>query len=264
MRRLLVAGNWKMHGSKDMTVELISGVRAAVLEASGGSDLPYDILVCPPNAYLALAIDTADKQSLTLNVGAQNVSQHPEGAYTGEASLDMLQDLGCNYVLIGHSERREYFGESDQVVAEKFAACAASESMVVPILCIGESLAERESGETQAVVARQIDAVVNHAGINAFAKAVIAYEPVWAIGTGKTASADQAQEVHEFIRSLLAKYDSNIAQSIQLLYGGSVKPENAEELFAQQDIDGGLIGGASLNVESFAGICKAAQKLASN
>lgn len=264
MRRLLVAGNWKMHGSLQMTAELIEGVAKAV--SSGDSPLPYDILVCPSAPYLANAQQLVSAQSIAISVGAQNVSQFEQGAYTGEVSLPMLQELGCQFVLLGHSERRQYFGETDEVVAEKFAA--SIETQVTPVLCIGETLAEREAGSTETVVARQINAVLDKVGIAAFnskeQRAVIAYEPVWAIGTGKTASPEQAQQVHAFIRALLAEHDESIANSVQLLYGGSVKPANAQELFAQQDIDGGLIGGASLDVESFAGICQAAQKLASN
>lgn len=268
MRRLLVAGNWKMHGSVEMTAELINGVGEAAANLTGSADLPYDILVCPPSPYLAVAKQVADSQSQPLAVGAQNVNQFEKGAYTGEISLAMLAELGCGYVLLGHSERREYYGETDEIVADKFAACIASDSGIIPVLCVGETLAEREAGATEAVVARQIRAVLDRVGISGFAKsgqqAVIAYEPVWAIGTGVTASPAQAQEVHAYIRAMLAEHDAQIVDSLQLLYGGSVKPANAEELFAQQDIDGGLIGGASLDVESFAGICKAAQKLASN
>lgn len=264
MRRILVAGNWKMHGSVDMTTELIAGVSNSLSEFSESGELAYDILVCPPFPYLAKAADIAGSQSINVAVGAQNVSPHASGAYTGEISLSMVAELGCTYVLLGHSERREYYDETDEIVAEKFAACIEAEPLVTPVLCIGESLAEREAGDTEAVVERQINAVLDKVGIEGFTNSVIAYEPVWAIGTGETASPEQAQQVHRFIRSLLEKHDGEIANKIQLLYGGSVKPGNAKELFAQQDIDGGLIGGASLDVESFAGICKAAQKLASS
>ncbi len=256
MRRLLVAGNWKMHGSVAMTAELISGVSDRV-STDESPVRTYDILVCPPTAYLAQATELA--RPLEIAVGAQNVSQYAKGAYTGEISLGMLGELGCKYVLLGHSERRQFFGDSDELVAEKFAACIQTD--VCPVLCVGESLAQRESGETEDVVQAQLDAVLDSVGIAGFNNAVIAYEPVWAIGTGKTASPEQAQEVHAFIRNLLAKHDQKIAEKAQILYGGSVKPANAEELFAQKDIDGGLIGGASLEVESFAGICEAARKL---
>ncbi len=260
MRRLLVAGNWKMHGSMKMTAELIKGVG----KATGNAELPYDILVCPPAPYLAAAMQATSDLGGSFFVGAQNVSQHDKGAFTGEISLSMVSELGCSYVLLGHSERREYYGDTDAIVAEKFAACVESSASVMPVLCIGETLAERDASETESVVARQINAVLEKVGIVGFENAVIAYEPVWAIGTGKTAGPQQAQEVHAFIRGLLAEKNAEIASNIQLLYGGSVKPANAEELFAQHDIDGGLVGGASLDVESFAGICEAAQKLAAN
>lgn len=262
MRRLLVAGNWKMHGSVNLTAELISGVASSVSRIVGQNPMGFDVLVCPPAPYLAFASEQSNKQSVRVFVGAQNVSPYDSGAFTGEISLSMIAELGCAYVLVGHSERRELNGESDQLVAEKFAACVASNSDVVPILCVGESLTEREEGNTESVVARQINAVIDKVGVTAMKNAVIAYEPVWAIGTGKTASPEQAQLVHAYIRGLLKEHDAEIANAIQLLYGGSVKPGNAEQLFAQPDIDGGLIGGASLDVESFAGICEAAQKLA--
>ncbi len=262
MRRFLVAGNWKMHGSSEMTADLISGVARRAFDAASLSEkraLAYDILVCPPAPFLVQAVHDADAQYIS--VGAQNVSQYDSGAYTGEVSLAMLAEVGCEYVLIGHSERREIFGESDQVIAQKFAACVGFGSEVIPLLCIGETLSQRKSGDTEKVVAAQLDAVLNEVGIEGFAKAVIAYEPVWAIGTGETASPEQAQEVHAFIRNKLRGLDKPIAEKIQILYGGSVKPANAEELFAQEDIDGGLIGGASLKVDSFAGICEVAQRL---
>lgn len=263
MRRLMVAGNWKMHGSVEMTSELIAGVSREVLEMATLSEqraLPYDIVVCPPAPYIAQAVANADCQPIA--VGAQNVSPYEQGAYTGEISLSMLAELGCKYVLLGHSERRELFAETDAQIAEKFSACISDTSSIIPVLCIGETLAQRQAGETETVVGRQLDAVLDKAGIAGFAHAVIAYEPVWAIGTGETASPEQAQEVHAAIRNKLAALDADVAVNIQILYGGSVKPENAFELFSQADIDGGLIGGASLSVESFAGICEAAEKLA--
>lgn len=262
MRRFLVAGNWKMNGSSALTAHLIDGVAGHVLEKTESNELSYDILVCPPALYISQAVKLASDKPIA--VGAQNVSQYESGAYTGESSLGMLSELGCEYVLLGHSERREIYGETNSDVAQKFAACVANDSPLKPILCIGESLSDRQSGNTQNVVAEQIDAVLNTVGIAGFNNAIIAYEPVWAIGTGETASPEQAQEVHAFIRSKLSSLDERIASKIQILYGGSVKPSNAEELFAQTDIDGGLIGGASLDVDSFVGICKAAQKLASN
>lgn len=265
MRRLLVAGNWKMHGSHVMTAELISGVAQQALEFSDNNDeLAYDILVCPPAAYLSAAVSEvqgADELN-PIKVGAQNVHAQQKGAYTGEISLDMLDDLGCEYTLLGHSERRELFNETDEQVAEKFAACVEHNSNITPVLCVGETLTDRQAGNTETVVAKQLDAVLEAVGIAGFDNAVVAYEPVWAIGTGETASPEQAQDVHAFIRTKLAKLDSAIADKLQILYGGSVKPSNAQELFAQNDIDGGLVGGASLSIENFAGICAAAQKLA--
>jgi len=262
MRRFLVAGNWKMHGSSEMTADLISGVARRAFDAALLSEkraLCYDILVCPPAPYLSQAVHDADAQSIS--IGAQNVCQHDAGAYTGEMSLPMLAEIGCEYALLGHSERRELYCEEDSTVAEKFSACVNSPSNVVPILCVGETLEDRQGGKTESVVERQLDAVLEKVGIEGFKNAVIAYEPVWAIGTGETASPDQAQEVHAFIREKLATMNKEIGEGIQILYGGSVKPANAEELFAQKDIDGGLIGGASLDVDSFASICEVAQKL---
>ena len=266
MRRFLVAGNWKMNGSQDMTTELISGIAEAVLEKASNGELGYDILVCPPAPYLSHAV-TASTQAVSsdstdvIMVGSQDVNPNENGAYTGEVSLPMLNDLGCRYVLLGHSERRHIFAETSESVAEKFAACAASDTDIIPVLCVGESLPDREAGKTEEVVGAQIDAVLDIVGIAGFANAVIAYEPVWAIGTGVTATPDQAQEVHAFIRAKLAKLNAETAKVIQILYGGSVKPSNAHNLFAAPDIDGGLIGGAALNVESFVGICEAARKL---
>jgi len=193
-----------------------------------------------------------------LHPGAQDLSEHAQGAYTGEVSAAMLKDIGCSYVLAGHSERRQYHAESDDLVARKFVA--AQGAGLVPILCVGETLDERDGGATERVIARQLDAVVARAGIGAFGKAVLAYEPVWAIGTGRTATPEQAQAVHKFIRDKLAGLDGTIAGSLRLLYGGSVKPSNAAELFGQPDVDGGLIGGASLVAEDFLAICDAADR----
>lgn len=263
MRRFLVAGNWKMHGSRELTAELISGVSRHVLDnarISEQKELAYDILVCPATPFLMHASTLAD--ALPIQIGAQNVNANEQGAFTGEVSLGMLQEFGCGYVLLGHSERREVFGETDAQIAEKFASCIDGSHGVRPILCVGETLAARQAGNTESVVAAQLDAVLEVVGIEGFKQAVVAYEPVWAIGTGETASPQQAQQVHAFIRAKLNALNTQIAGNLQILYGGSVKPTNAEELFAQQDIDGGLIGGASLKVSSFAGICQAAQKLA--
>lgn len=251
-----------MHGSSEMTADLISGIARKAFEASRISEqreLGYDILVCPPAPYLSQAVTNAD--SLPIAVGAQNASQFDSGAYTGEIALSMLAEVGCEYVLLGHSERRELFQETNQDVAEKFAACVSQSVKITPLLCIGETLPERQAGTTETVVEAQLDAVIDKVGIAGFANAVIAYEPVWAIGSGETASPEQAQEVHAFIRNKLDKLDSAIAQSLRILYGGSVKPSNADALFAQKDIDGGLIGGASLEIDSFAKICKVVQKI---
>ncbi|WP_461517788.1 triose-phosphate isomerase [Porticoccus sp.] len=242
MRRPLVAGNWKMHGSRESIASLVSGL----LQINS----VVDVAVFPPYVYLQQVIKAL--ADTTVGVGAQNVSEQQQGAYTGEISADMLKDIGCHYVIVGHSERRTLYGESDQQVADKFIA--AQSVGLVPILCVGETLAQREQGETLAVIARQLDAVTAVAGIEAVCKAVIAYEPVWAIGTGKTASTDQAQEVHQAIRQRLGA----VAESTRLLYGGSVKAANAAELFAQPDIDGALVGGASLDSAEFGEICKLA------
>jgi len=254
-----------MHGSKSMTTDLVSGIAESVLKNAPDGQLGYDILVCPPAPYLLHAVEVSSSPlgevDNPIMIGGQDVSPYEKGAYTGEISLPMLADLGCEYVLLGHSERRHVFGESNESVAEKFAACAASETDIIPVLCVGESLPDREAGNTESVVGSQIDAALDIVGIAGFANAVIAYEPVWAIGTGVTATPQQAQDVHAFIRAKLAKLNVETAQAIQIVYGGSVKPGNAKELFAEQDIDGGLIGGAALDVESFAGVCEAAATL---
>lgn len=195
-------------------------------------------------------------KSSTLKLGAQNVNANESGAFTGEVSIGMLKEFGCDYIIIGHSERRSLFGESDQIVAEKFVAVRSSG--LVPVLCVGETEQERESGLTEEVILRQLDAVISHAGIALFAESVVAYEPVWAIGTGKTASPEQAQSVHALIRSRIVAHDEAIAERLPILYGGSVKSGNAGEIFAKPDIDGGLVGGASLDADEFAAICIAA------
>lgn len=251
MRKPLVAGNWKMNGTRAEAEALIKAIKSGL-----GVTVTAQVAVCPSHVYLAEVKSLLQGSSVAL--GAQNVSQRNSGAFTGEVSAAMLLDVGCEYVILGHSERRALYGEDDLVVAEK--VIAASKAGLKPIFCVGELLAERESGKTEVVVARQLDAVLNSAeGLSALQKAVIAYEPVWAIGTGKTASPAQAQEVHEFIRQRIAVKDAALAARIQLLYGGSVKGNNAEELFAQTDIDGGLIGGASLDAAEFLTICRAAK-----
>ncbi|NTV70889.1 MAG: triose-phosphate isomerase [Azonexaceae bacterium] len=248
MRRMLVAGNWKMHGALHQNSELLKRIAA---EASG---LLCEIAVCPPYPYLAQAQSLIEGSPLVL--GAQSVSEHSSGAFTGEVAASMLAEFGCRYVLVGHSERRALYGETDAVVAVKFEA--AQNAGLVPVLCVGETLSERESGETGAVVARQLSAVLGRLGVVAMRSAVVAYEPVWAIGTGVTASPAQAQEVHAAIRAQVAVLDSGIAAGLRILYGGSVKPQNAKELFGQSDIDGGLIGGAALVADDFLTICQAA------
>lgn len=237
-----------MHASSTMADAL---VRAIV------SSLPAraEVAVLPPFPYLAELVQR--HRGTALAFGAQDVSSHAVGAYTGEVSAAMLVEVGCTYVLVGHSERRHYHHESDDLVAAKFVAAQAVG--LIPILCVGETLAERDAGADEAVVSRQLDAVIARSGIAAFAQAVVAYEPVWAIGTGRTASALQAQAIHAFMRDKIAGLDATIANSLRLLYGGSVKPANAAELFGQPDVDGGLIGGAALVASEFIAICSAVQ-----
>jgi triosephosphate isomerase len=249
MRRKLVAGNWKMHGSRADNGTLVEAILAAPKLES------VDCVLCPPFVYLAEIARMLRGSAVKL--GAQNVSAEGHGAYTGEVAASMLRDVGCDFVIVGHSERRHLYHESDEQVARKFAA--AQSRQLVPILCIGEQLAEREAERTFEVVGRQLEAVVALTGIESFAHAVLAYEPVWAIGTGRTASPQQAQEVHAFIRHRLAERDAKIAADLQILYGGSVKAGNARELFTQADVDGGLIGGASLKAEEFLSIVAAAR-----
>ncbi len=250
MRRKLVAGNWKMFGSLTQNEILLNAV------ASGMAQMPgVDCTVCVPLPYLAQAQQML--RASPVKWGAQDVHQLDKGAYTGEVAASMLCDFGCRYVLVGHSERRSLYGETSQLVAEKFAA--AQKAGLLPILCVGETLAQRENGTTEAVVAEQLDAVIKLLGVQSLRNAVLAYEPVWAIGTGQTASPQQAQAVHAFIRQRVAGLDGQIAQGLCILYGGSVKAANAAELFSMGDIDGGLIGGASLVAEEFLAICKAGQ-----
>jgi triosephosphate isomerase len=252
MRQRLVVGNWKMHGSTAQVRELIEGV------AAGSADLKkVEIAVGPTLLHLGLAAELcASEAAGHLKLAAQNIFSEPAGAFTGEVSAPMLAEYGVNYVIVGHSERREIFAETDQVVAAKFKATQASG--LIPILCVGESLAQRECGTSAEVVLAQLNAVIEAAGIEALQSAVLAYEPIWAIGTGKTASKEQAQEIHRMLREHIAKSDMAVAQGIRILYGGSVNAANATELFSQADIDGGLVGGASLKVEEFVSICKSA------
>jgi triosephosphate isomerase len=248
-RKPLVAGNWKMHGSTAQAGRLVGelitrGVGTGAAEA----------IVCP--GFVHLAQVRRQLEGSQLGLGAQDVCAEEPGAHTGEVSAAMLADVGCRYVIVGHSERRTLYGESDALVARKFLA--AARHTLVPILCVGESLQERERDATRAVVMRQLDAVLAAAGSGTFARALVAYEPVWAIGTGRTATPAQAQEVHALIRGRIAEKDAIIAASLRVLYGGSVKAANAAELFSMPDVDGGLIGGASLKADEFAGICAAA------
>lgn len=252
MRDLLVAGNWKMNGSSAMSVELVDGILAGMPAAAG-----VQLLVCPPFPYLARAAQRVAGSRLML--GAQTVSEYESGAYTGEVSASMLRDNGCSYAIVGHSERRALFGESSAIVAAKFAA--AQSGGLIPILCVGETLDDREAGRTEAVIGEQLGAVLDAHGVAAFRNAVIAYEPVWAIGTGRTATPQQAQDVHRYIRGMLAEQDHGTAEGVQVLYGGSVKGDNAAALFAMPDIDGGLIGGASLKAADFLAIAQGAVAL---
>jgi triosephosphate isomerase len=253
MRARLVAGNWKMHGSRQANADLLD----ALLAGLGKQGVPQscECAVCVPFPYLEQV--AARLAGSPLAWGAQNVSEHAAGAFTGEVSVAMLAEFGCRYAIVGHSERRQLFGETDAQVANKFSAAQAGG--LVPILCVGETLEAREAGRTEAVVAAQLDAVLATASAAAFVRAVVAYEPVWAIGTGKTASAEQAQAVHAFLRGRLAKQDAAVAQGVRILYGGSVKAANAAALFAMPDVDGGLIGGASLVADEFLAIAAAAQ-----
>jgi triosephosphate isomerase len=241
----LVAGNWKMHGNRASNAELLAGILA-------GQPLACEVTVCVPAPYLGEVAQALAGSAIAW--GAQDCSAHEHGAYTGEVSVAMLAEFGCRYVIVGHSERRAYHAEGDQAVADK--AKIALARGITPIVCVGETLAERESGQTEAVVKRQLSAVIHTLG-PCVGEIVVAYEPVWAIGTGKTATPDQAQEVHALLRAQL-RAATQRADAMRLLYGGSVKPDNASTLFGQPDIDGGLIGGASLKAADFLAICRAA------
>jgi triosephosphate isomerase len=242
MRQYLVAGNWKMNGNEALLI--------AVREALAEVQTKATVVVIPPYVYLPAAMQHFRDTKLV--VGAQNVSSHEEGAYTGDISGLMLRDVGCHYVLVGHSERRAMHGETDEIVAKKFAA--AQRVNITPILCVGETFSERGASKTMAVIEASLEAVRAEVGIKGFGKAVLAYEPLWAIGTGVAASPEMAQAVHADIRKWVAKYDEGIAKNLQILYGGSVAPLNAQALFSMPDIDGGLVGGASLKPDGFAEI----------
>ncbi|HYM43425.1 MAG TPA: triose-phosphate isomerase [Steroidobacteraceae bacterium] len=251
MRRPIVAGNWKMHGSRSENARLVEE-----LLAQAPASAAADCVVCPPLVYLQ-EVGRLLRDSLFV-LGAQDVCADVHGAFTGEVSAAMLKDVGCLYVIVGHSERRLLYRESDQLVARKFAA--AHSRGLVPILCVGEQLADREAGRTREIVARQLDVVLELCGAGTLERAVIAYEPVWAIGTGRNATPEQAQDVHSFIRGRIATRDAKIAAATRILYGGSVKAGNAAEIFSMPDVDGGLIGGASLKADEFLTILAAARR----
>ena len=252
-RKPFVVANWKMNGNLKANDEWL----CAALPQMNGTRLHCDVAVCAPSVYLPQLV-IGFEHSATL-VGAQNCAQYAQGAYTGEVSAAMLADIGCDLVIVGHSERRTLFGETDETVAEKTKM--AFDHGVMPIVCVGETLQEREAGQTIEVVSRQLRAVLDKAGIMPLVAGAVAYEPVWAIGTGKSASAEDAQAVHQALRAVLAEVDEEAAQRTRILYGGSVKANNAPELFAQPDIDGALVGGASLNAEDFLAICHCADNL---
>ena len=248
MRRRIVAGNWKLHGTRAFATALV-GELAAAAPVPG-----VELVVLPPLPYLGDLIE--DFEGTALGFGAQDVSSNEQGAYTGEVSASMLVDVGARYGLCGHSERRQYHNETSDLVARKFRA--ALNAGLRPVLCVGERLEQRDAGQAEEVIAAQLQPVLELVGVEGFADAVVAYEPVWAIGTGRTASPEQAQAMHAFIRRQIAGHDARIADSLPLLYGGSVKPDNAAALFSQPDVDGGLIGGASLVAADFLAIARAA------
>ena len=249
MRKPLVAGNWKLNGSLSSITQLVSAIRGLQDQVTTA-----ELAICPPYIYMSHVRDCLDGSNIAL--GAQDCSDQESGAFTGEVAAAMIKEFSCTYNIIGHSERRHIYGDSNETVATKFAHVV--KNGLIPILCVGETLQEREEGHTEVVIAQQINAILDLFGVKAFANAVIAYEPVWAIGTGKVATPDQAQEVHEEIRLTLDALNKDIAANIRILYGGSMKPENAKELLQQPDIDGGLIGGAALKAEDFIGIATAA------
>jgi triosephosphate isomerase len=250
-RRKFVAGNWKMNGSRQANAALVQALRTGLQGRAGA-----EVAVCPPAPYLESVASLLAGSAIAL--GAQNLSEQDKpGAFTGEIHAAMLVELGCRYVIVGHSERRALYGETDELVARKFRI--AQQFKLVPILCVGETLQQRDGGETEKVLARQLDVVLALCGAESFGQAVLAYEPVWAIGTGRTATPEQAQDAHAFLRARLAGRDVRIAAALRLLYGGSVKADNAASLFSCADVDGGLIGGASLKADEFLAICAAAQ-----
>jgi len=257
MRRLVVMGNWKLNGSKEMVSNLIKDLDVELAKVEGADKV--GVAIAPPVMYLDLAEKLIADAKSDIILGAQNVDLHHSGAFTGDISVDMLKDFNASYIIIGHSERREYHKESDEFVAKKFAFL--KENGLTPVLCIGETEAQNEAGETVAVLTRQLDAVIKTQGVEALEGSIIAYEPIWAIGTGKAATAQQAQDTHAAIRAHIASYSADVAAKQTIQYGGSVKPGNAAEMFSMEDIDGALVGGAALNGASFAGIVKAAADL---
>jgi triosephosphate isomerase (TIM) len=251
MRQPVVMGNWKLNGSKEMVVDLINGLNAELEGVTG-----VDVAIAPPALFVDLAERTLTDAGSAIILGAQNSDTHNSGAFTGDMSPAMLKEFGASHIIIGHSERRQYHNESDEFVAQKFAFL--KENGLTPVLCIGESEAQNEAGETVAVCARQLDAVIKTQGAEALNGAIIAYEPIWAIGTGKAATAEDAQRIHAAIRAHIAESSAEVAKNVVIQYGGSVKPENAAAYFAKPDIDGALVGGAALDAKSFAAIAKAA------
>ncbi|PSW04899.1 triose-phosphate isomerase [Photobacterium lipolyticum] len=251
MRHPVVMGNWKLNGSKEMVSNLLKGLNAELEGVTG-----VDVAVAPPALYIDLAERVIAEGGNKIILGAQNTDLNNSGAFTGDMSPAMLKDFGASHIIIGHSERREYHAESDEFVAKKFAFL--KENGLTPVLCIGESEAQNEAGETVAVCARQLDAVIKTQGVEALEGAIIAYEPIWAIGTGKAATAEDAQRIHAQIRAHIAEQSEEVAKNVVIQYGGSVKPENAAAYFAQPDIDGALVGGAALDAKGFAAIAKAA------
>jgi triosephosphate isomerase (TIM) len=249
MRRPVVAGNWKMHGSRSANEALLAELSERIKP-----EWQVDVVVFPPYVYLADAVRTLDETDIA--VGAQDLCAEPPGAFTGQVAAAMLKDIGCRYVIVGHSERRRLYHEDDALVARKFGA--ALECGLTPVLCVGETLEEREANRTRVVVWRQLEAVTAMNGISSLSGAIVAYEPVWAIGTGRNASPEQAEEVHAYLRDRISGQDAKIAGDLRILYGGSVKAANAAELFSRADVDGGLVGGASLSADEFLEICAAA------
>lgn len=250
MRRGLAIGNWKMNVDRSSAMALVNAIVAKI------PDINADLVICPPYLYIPEISEKIANTSIIC--GAQNVAAHSTGAYTGEISAAMLREFDCKYAIVGHSERRQFYADDNLAVAERF--CQAISGGIIPILSTSETLEERENGTAFDVIAEQINTVIDKAGIESFMNAVISYEPLWAIGTGKTATDEQAQDVHYFIRQLIASKSQKVADKIQILYGGSVKPENAQKLLAMPDIDGVLVGGASLNADSFLKIYSSFQK----